>query len=76
VKSITITIPEALDRAAAAEAKRRGISKSELIRLGLNRVLPGETSNDERDVWIELAGFASDTVTTSPGEIDEVVYGS
>jgi hypothetical protein len=75
VKSITITIPEALDRAAAAEAKRRGISKSELIRLGLSRVLPGEASN-ERDVWIDLAGFASDAVVVPPGEIDEVVYGS
>jgi hypothetical protein len=76
VRSITITIPDALDRAAAAEAKRRGISKSELIRLGLSRVLSEEATGDDRDVWVDLAGLGSYTITTSPGDIDEVVYGS
>jgi hypothetical protein len=76
VRSITITIPDALDRAAAAEAKRRGISKSELIRLALSRVLSEEATGDDRDVWVDLAGLGSYTITTSPGDIDEVVYGS
>jgi hypothetical protein len=75
MKAITITIPEDLDAAAAAEAKRRGISKSELIRRGLAAVLP-QRDDVPDDPWHRLAGFADDAVATEPGEIDRVVYGA
>jgi Arc/MetJ-type ribon-helix-helix transcriptional regulator len=76
VKTITITIPEELDAEATAEAQRRGISKSELIRRGLAAILPEATAHPEADAWLELAGFGPPGVTTEPGEIDAVVYGS
>jgi hypothetical protein len=78
MKAITITIPEELDAAAAAEARRRGISKSELVRLGLCVVVPGApvAQGEPLDLWHHLAGFASGAVTAEPGEVDEVVYGT
>jgi Arc/MetJ-type ribon-helix-helix transcriptional regulator len=76
MKTITITIPDELDAEAAAEAKRLGISKSELIRRGLNALLPDHGSEAKRDPWRELAGFAAGDTTTEPGEIDRVVYDS
>ena len=74
VKTITITIPDELDAEAAAEARRRGISKSELIRRGLAAVLPAQGSVSGDDPWHDLAGFAGDDLTTTPGEIDRVLY--
>lgn len=74
MKSVTITIPEELDAAAAAEARRRGISKSELIRKGLAAVLPAKAPEGD-DPWRSLAGFGDPSVEVSPGEIDHVVYG-
>ena len=74
VKTITITIPDALDAEAAAEAKRRGISKSELIRRGLAAVLPDDDPQSIDDPWHQLAGFAGEAITAAPGEIDRVVY--
>lgn len=76
VKTITITIPDELDAEAAAEAKRRGISKSELIRRGLAAVLPEEDIGAVEDPWHRLAGFASPDASAEPGEIDRVVYES
>lgn len=74
MKAITITIPEELDERAATEARRRGISKSELIRRGLAAVLPEPEASDPHNLWIQLAGFASDVEPIEPGEIDRIVY--
>ena len=71
---VTITIPEELDAAAASEARRLGISKSELIRRGLATVLPEERSGKREDPWTGLAGFGGKGLSAGPGEIDEVVY--
>ncbi len=76
MKTITITIPDELDAEAAAEAKRLGISKSELIRRGLNALLPDHGIEAEGDPWRGLAGFASGDTTAEPDEIDRVVYDS
>jgi Ribbon-helix-helix protein, copG family len=75
VKTITITIPEELDERAAAEARRQGISKSELIRRGLGAILPDLQAEPADDPWRELAGFGAPDVGVAPGEIDEIVYG-
>lgn len=74
VKTVTITIPEELDERAAAEARRRGISKSELVRRGLDAVLPTPSGRLEPDAWRSLAGFGSSGVSVTPGEVDDVVY--
>ncbi len=76
VKAVTITIPAELDAEAAAEARRLGISKSELIRRGLSAVLPAGRIDAYGDAWRDLAGFGSRGISVQPGEIDEVVYGS
>ena len=76
MKTITITIPDELDAEAATEAKRRGISKSELIRRGLAAVLPEPHVEASEDPWHRLAGFASPDASVKPGEIDRVVYDS
>jgi hypothetical protein len=59
--TITITIPEQLDERAAAEAHRRAVSKSELIRQGLGTLLPPAEGADT-DPWRSFAGFGSPDV--------------
>jgi predicted transcriptional regulator len=76
MKTVTITIPEDLDRRAAQEARRRGISKSQLIRQGLDAVLPEPADGDGDDPWRSRAGFGPRGLRVAPGEIDEVVYGT
>ena len=76
LKTITITIPDELDAEAAAEAKRLGISKSELIRRGLTTLLPDHDLETAGDPWRRLAGFASEVAVAEPGEIDHVIYDS
>lgn len=74
VKTITVTIPEGLDQRAATEARRRGISKSQLVRQGLTILLTPEPDDPEEDLWRSLAGFGSPKLSTEEGEIDDVVY--
>ena len=74
VKAVTITMPDELDARAAAEARRMGISKSELIRRGLAAVLPADKPEPSGNLWLDLAGFGEAGVSVEPGEIDEVVY--
>lgn len=73
MKAVTITIPEELDAAAAAEARRRGISKSELIRRGL-ALLIEDAPPPSPDPWIALSGFGAAELRIEPGEIDDTVY--
>ena len=75
MKAVTITMPEELNDQAAAEARRLGISKSELIRRGLAAVLPVETPDCNDDPWTAMIGFGPAGVSAEPGEIDDVVYG-
>ena len=75
MKRVTITLPEELDAQAAAEARRQGVSKSELMRSGLAAVLPAASPEQSNDSWRELAGFGENGLSVEPGEIDAVVYG-
>ena len=81
MKAVTVTMPEEVDAQAAAEARRLGISKSELILRGLAAILPAaspqEDDNQEDDnPLLAMAGFGSRGISVEPGEINEVVYGS
>jgi Ribbon-helix-helix protein, copG family len=70
VRRIQIHVDEALDRAAAAEARRRGVSKAALIRVALEKELDG-TAPESGDPWDAMIGRFSDGGVE---DIDAVIY--
>jgi hypothetical protein len=70
MRRIQIHIDEALDRAAAAEARRRGVSKAALIRAALEKELDG-SQPAPGDPWDELTGCFSDG---GVDDFDAVIY--
>jgi hypothetical protein len=74
VRRVQIHLDEDLDRAAAAEAARRGLSKAGLIRQALAHELgASETSAAARSAWDDMIGWLDDDPVA---DIDEVLYGS
>lgn len=72
MRRVQIHLDEELDRAAAAEASRRGISKAALIRRALAHELEaGE--GESGDPWEALSGWLDDEPVA---DIDEVIYGA
>jgi hypothetical protein len=69
MKRIQIHLDEQLDRAASAEASRRGQSKAALIRDALSRELDG--SRDADDPWAEITGWLDDDPVE---DIDDLIY--
>ncbi len=71
MRRVQIHLEEELDRAAAAEAARRGVSKAALIRASLAKEL-GAPSPDPDAAWAAMTGWLEDGGVES---VDEVVYG-
>jgi hypothetical protein len=72
MRRVQIHLDEELDRSAAAEASRRGISKAALIRQALAREL--ETGGEGAgDPWDALSGWLDDEPVA---DLDEVIYGA
>jgi hypothetical protein len=71
MRRIQMHIDEDLDRAAAAEARRRGVSKAALIRASLERELDA-AAPDPDDPWDAMIGWLNDGAVE---DIDEVIYG-
>ena len=72
VKRVQIHLEEDLDRAATAEAARRGMSKAALIRVSLAKELEMGTPADADGGWAALTGWLEDG---GVGHVDDVVYG-
>lgn len=71
MKRIQIHMDDELDRAAEAEAARRGISKAALIRESVAHEL-GTDSVEPSDPWDRISGWLDDDPVE---DIDEAVYG-
>lgn len=69
VTTMTLKLPEKLQRGVAEEARRRGISKSVLVRDCLESMLR-RTQNRKRMVCLDLVG---DLVGSQPGPADASV---
>lgn len=73
MRRVQIHLEEDVDRAAAAEAARRGISKAALIREGLDKEL--ETRPEGLDpAWSAMIGWISDDQRPTES-IDDTLYG-
>ena len=71
MRRVQIHLEEALDRAAAVEAARRGVSKAALIRSSLAKELsPAEPDIDAS--WAAMTGWLEDG---GVADVDDVVYG-
>jgi hypothetical protein len=68
---VQIHLDEELDRAAAAEAARRGVSKAALIRASLAKELDA-SSPDSEATWAAMTGWLQDG---GVDDVDAVVYG-
>ena len=66
-----ISLMESEYTAAKAEARRLGISLSELLRRSLRTVIPG----DESSPWMRHAGMVESGAPDSSRKIDDVIYG-
>ena len=71
MRRVQIHLDEELDRAAAAEAARRGVSKAALIRASLAKELDA-SSPDPDAAWAAMTGWLQDG---GVDDIDAVVYG-
>lgn len=69
-----ISIDGALYRNARIEARRRGISFSELCRRALARELPPAAQQGEKP-WMKWAGSVDSGDRDASRSVDEVVYG-
>jgi hypothetical protein len=76
MKRLQISLEPELDRQLGIHARREGISKAEVVRRSLRRVLePGPDLGD--DPFFKIIGLAgTEGRGLEPGEsIDEIVYG-
>ncbi len=71
MRRVQIHLEEDLDRAAAAEAARRGVSKAALIRTSLAKEI-GAPSPDPDAAWAAMTGWFEDGGVE---DADTVVYG-
>ncbi|MGH9165745.1 MAG: ribbon-helix-helix protein, CopG family [Acidimicrobiales bacterium] len=66
-----VHLEEDLDRAAAAEAARRGVSKAALIRASLRKELKPRSADPE-EAWADMTGWLGDGGVR---HVDDVAYG-
>jgi ribbon-helix-helix CopG family protein len=71
MRRVQIHLDEELDRAAAAEGARRGVSKAALIRASLAKELDA-SSPDPEAAWAAMTGWLQDG---GVDDIDAVAHG-